>query len=254
MTNMNDTLSKAKIKLLQSLQQKKHRLEEQLFVVEGEKTIDEVLRQSHFELNSLYVTKDWIENNPALVAQYKTKITTITPIELKKISSLSTPNQVLAVLKIPSHIALFDNIQTSLSLVLENMQDPGNMGTIIRIADWFGISNIFCSKGCVDIYNPKVLQASMGSFLRVNVHYTDLENLFSEHSNLPIYGAVLGGDNLFKTNVGKKGFLLIGNEGNGLSEEILKFVNHKITIPKFGGAESLNAAVATGILCAFFSQ
>lgn len=251
---MNDALSKAKIKFIQSLQQKKYRSEEQKFIVEGEKMIDEVLHQFYFELHTLYATKDWVENNSSLAAQYKTKTTIITPIELKKISSLSTPNQVLAILEIPKNILAADQVASSLNLVLENMQDPGNMGTIIRIADWFGISTIFCSKGCVDVYNSKVLQASMGSFLRVKIHYTDLENLFTQYPALPVYGAVLGGDNLFESKLQKNGFLLIGNEGNGLSDAIQQFVTKKITIPKIGRAESLNAAIATGILCAFFSK
>lgn len=246
-------LSKAKIKYLQSLQQKKQRIKENVFLVEGEKIVDEVLRQQLFKVHSIYATEEWINKNAAILTPYETSLTITSPNGLKKISSLKTPNSVLAVLEMPNYTPLVDKIQTSLNLVLENIQDPGNMGTIIRIADWFGIPHIFCSKGCVDIYNSKVVQASMGGFLRVQVHYLDLENLFQEHPTLPVYGAVLGGENAFKHPLNKPSFLLIGNEGKGLSDSIQNQITHKITIPKMGGAESLNAGVATGILCALFS-
>lgn len=246
-------LSKAKIKYLQSLQQKKQRIKENVFLVEGEKIVDEVLRQQLFKVHSIYATEEWINKNAAILTPYETSLTITSPNGLKKISSLKTPNSVLAVLEMPNYTPLVDKIQTSLNLVLQNIQDPGNMGTIIRIADWFGIPHIFCSKGCVDIYNSKVVQASMGGFLRVQVHYLDLENLFQEHPTLPVYGAVLGGENAFKQPLNKPSFLLIGNEGKGLSDSIQNQITHKITIPKMGGAESLNAGVATGILCALFS-
>lgn len=246
-------LSKAKIKYLHSLQQKKYRLREQAFLVEGEKMIDEILRQNIFNVHSIYATEAWISQNSPILTPYKACLTSTSANELKKISSLKTPNSVIAVLEIPNYTSFEDKIQTSLNLVLENIQDPGNMGTIIRIADWFGIPNIFCSKGCVDIYNSKVIQASMGGFLRVKIHYTDLAPLFQEHPELPIYGAVLGGDNVFKESLKRPSFLLIGNEGKGLSQNIQSLITHKITIPKMGGAESLNAGVATGILCALFS-
>lgn len=245
-------LSKAKIKLLQTLQQKKHRSKENLFLVEGEKMIGEVLNQELFNLHSIYATEDWIGRNNTIYSQNKGIITIVNYNELKKISFLKTPNLVIAVLEMPNYTPLAHKIQTSLNLVLENIQDPGNMGTILRIADWFGIPHIFCSKGCVDIYNPKVIQASMGSFLRVKVQYTKLETLLKEHHTLPVYGAVLGGQNVYKTPLQAPAFLLIGNEGKGLSQQIKPFLSHKITIPKFGHAESLNAGVATGILCALF--
>lgn len=246
-------LSKAKIKYLQALQQKKYRAKEQAFLVEGEKIVEEVLQQDLFKVHSIYATEDWINKNKSLLAPYSTILNHIKQQELKKISCLKTPNSVVAVLELSKYTPLVHKIQTSLNLVLENIQDPGNMGTIIRIADWFGIPHIFCSKGCVDVYNPKVIQASMGGFLRVQVHYTNLEELLQEHAQLPIYGAVLGGDNVFKTKLQQPSFLLIGNEGKGLSTTLQQHLSHKITIPKLGGAESLNAGVATGILCALFS-
>jgi len=247
-------LSKAKIKYINSLQQKKYRQKEQLFIVEGEKIIAEVLSQDVFKVHSIYATDIWLNKNMTFAAQYTGILTTISVAELKKISTLKTPNQVLVLLEIPKGNISSNNPDQSFNLVLENIQDPGNMGTIIRIADWFGVENIFCSKGCVDCYNPKVIQATMGSFLRVPIQYTDLEVLFQKHTELPIYGAVLGGTNLQQSRLKTPSFLLIGNEGKGLSEATQQLITEGITIPKFGGAESLNAAVATGILCAAFRQ
>jgi TrmH family RNA methyltransferase len=247
-------LSKANIKYLVSLQQKKIRLKEKAFLVEGEKIAEEVFRQDTFNVHSIYATQAWIDKNSTLASKYNATLTAINQVELKKVSSLKTPNQILIVLNLPNYTPLEENIQESLHLVLENIQDPGNMGTIIRIADWFGICTIFCSKGCVDVYNSKVVQASMGSFLRVKVRYTNLEELFEEHPELPVYGAVLGGNNAFQADLQQPSFLLIGNEGKGLSADIQKYITSKITIPRFGQAESLNAAVATGILCAFFQR
>ncbi len=247
-------LSKAKIKQLCSLQQKKFRLKSNLFIVEGEKMAKEVLQQALSNIEHIYATAQWIDNNSILAAQYKPIITIITVSELKKISSLKTPNHILIVLPIPTAIVENLSLQDSLCLALENIQDPGNMGTIIRIADWFGIEHLFCSVGCVDVYNPKVIQATMGGFLRIKIHYTDLGVLFKKYPSMAVYGAVLGGQNVFKTTLEKKGFLLIGNEGRGISEELQKQISAPITIPKYGQAESLNAAVATGILCALFQQ
>lgn len=247
-------LSIAKTKYIISLQQKKQRIQEEVFVVEGEKIISELLLQDLFKVISIYATEDWVNKNQPLTSKYSGILTTISPIELKKISSLQTPNSVLALVHFPQYSISSQKVEKSLNLVLENIQDPGNMGTIIRIADWFGISNIFCSKGCVDVYNPKVLQATMGSFLRVQVHYTDLPQLFQQYPQLPVYGAILAGKNVFQTDLKIPSFLLIGNEGHGLSLELQAVITQGITIPQFGQAESLNAAVATGILCAQFCK
>ncbi|BDS12297.1 TrmH family RNA methyltransferase [Aureispira anguillae] len=246
-------LSKAKIKYLQALHQKKYRLKEEAFLVEGEKIIAEVLKQDIFNVHSIYATEAWVNKNKSFLSQYNSILSVVSSHELKKISALKTPNSVVAVVRIPNYTPLVQKIQTSLNLVLENIQDPGNMGTIIRIADWFGIPHIFCSKGCVDCYNPKVVQASMGGFLRVQIHYTNLETLLDKHPQLPVYGAVLGGNNVFEESLKQPAFLLIGNEGKGLSDPIKNHLSHRITIPRLGGAESLNAGVATGILCALFN-
>ncbi len=247
-------LSKNKIKYLLSLQLKKNRLKERSFLVEGEKIATEVLTQKRYKIKAIYALSDWLEDFAPLLAQYKPIITVVTTVELKKISSLKSPNRVLIELEAPTDEQPSYAIQNSLSLVLENIQDPGNLGTIIRIADWFGISTIFCSIGCVDVYNSKTLQASMGGFLRVSVVYTQLPELLQQYPQLPVYGAILQGENVFQTPLQATGFLLIGNEGKGLSEHLQTLITHPVTIPKYGGAESLNAAVATGILCALFRQ
>lgn len=246
-------ISKAKIKYLTSLHHKKQRQKEQLFVAEGPKIIAEVLQQSKFQLRHLYASKLWIDKNDLIYNKYYSLTTLIEPNELKKISSLKNPKEVFAVLQIPNQTSDL-SLQSDIALALENIQDPGNMGTILRIADWFGIKTIFCSEGCVDIYNNKVIQASMGSFLRVQVAYSPLETVFEKNPSIPVYGAVLGGDNLFETALKKPAILLIGNEGKGISRPIQQQINHRLTIPKIGAAESLNAAVATGIICAIFRQ
>ncbi len=247
-------LSKAKIKYIQSLHQKKNRQKERVFIAEGVKIVEEILNQNQFKVHSLLATESWINKSITISNKYKGKLTRIHSKELKKISTLKNPKEILALVEFSNTSAAPSVTETSLNLVLENIQDPGNMGTIIRIADWFGIANIFCSEGCVDVYNSKVIQATMGSFLRVTVNYTNLEQLFKSHSKIPVYGAVLGGMDIYKTELTEPGFLLIGNEGKGLSHPIQKYISKKITIPKQGAAESLNAAVATGILCSCFKR
>lgn len=247
-------LSKAKIKYVQRIAQKKQRYREQAFVVEGEKMVSELLHQQHLPLRALFVTETWLERYSREATAFQSITTVVTTRELQQLSFLTTPNQALAVVEMPKYTPLDNNIQTTLHLALENIQDPGNLGTILRIADWFGLPALFCSKGCVDVYNPKVIQASMGSFMRVPVYYVDLPTLFEQHANVPVYGAVLGGENAYQADLQRSAFLLIGNEGKGLSKEIQQHIHHRLTIPKEGGAESLNAGVATGILCALFAR
>jgi TrmH family RNA methyltransferase len=246
-------ISKAKIKYLTSLSHKKHHQKEQLFVAEGPKIVSEVLQQSKFQVKHLYASKLWIDKNIPIYNKYYSLTTLIEPNELKKISSLKNPKEVFAVLQMPSQTSEL-SLQSDIALALENIQDPGNMGTILRIADWFGIKSIFCSEACVDLYNSKVIQASMGSFLRVQVQYSPLETVFEQHPSIPVYGAVLGGESLFETALKKPAIVLIGNEGKGISHPLQQQINHRLTIPKTGAAESLNAAVATGIICAMFRQ
>lgn len=248
------SLSKNKAKHLQALQQKKYRQKQQSFVVEGEKIAKEVLLQQKYKIRAIYAIPSWIDSYQPILTSYSTKLTPVDEKELKKISSLKTPNKVLLELEMPNFTPLTSSIQNSLSLVLENIQDPGNLGTIIRIADWFGIQHIFCSVGCVDVYNPKVIQATMGGFLRVPIFYEKIEVLLEQYPNLPVYGAILNGQNVFESELKSQGFLLIGNEGKGLTDAIQSKITNPITIPKYGQAESLNAAVATGILCALFKK
>lgn len=170
--------------------------------------------------------------------------------DIEKISTLKTPQEVIGLVKIPLWPTLnYDSLKHRFSLVLDNVQDPGNMGTIIRTADWFGIADIICSEDTVDVYNPKVVQATMGSLARVNVHYTNLEQVLPQ-IKLPLFGAMLDGENMYNTNFGDEGLLVMGNEGNGISPAIERLINTKITIPRAGKAESLNVAIATAILCA----
>ncbi|MGB0863728.1 MAG: TrmH family RNA methyltransferase [Saprospiraceae bacterium] len=247
-------LSKSNIKYINSLKAKKFRQKYHKFIAEGDKIVKEMLENPQISFEKIFCTEKWAATQADLLRAHSPKVRFVTDNELNKISSLQTPNQVLVIAEQLNNSVEATKIENGLSLVLETMQDPGNMGTILRIADWFGIEQVFCSKDCVDIYNSKVVQASMGAFLRVNVQYLDLEELFKRHSTLPVYGAMLGGDNIFEMELAQKGFIVIGNEGRGISDKIANLLTHKIEIPKYGGAESLNAAVATGIICSIFKK
>nr|WP_315251769.1 RNA methyltransferase [uncultured Flavobacterium sp.] len=239
-------LSKNQIKLISSLHQKKYRFANQLFFAEGVKVIQELVK-SNFELEHLYTTKDDFKE----IAP--NKITLITENELNKISALTTPNTCLAVFKIPLESKI---IESGLILALDSVRDPGNMGTILRLCDWFGIAQLVCSKETVDIYNPKVVQATMGSITRVNVNYVDLVP-FLEKTELPIFGTFMDSDNIYKTDLPQEGIIVMGNEANGISESIEKLVTKRITIPRFGElqiTESLNVANATAIVLSEFRR
>ncbi|MCX7547982.1 RNA methyltransferase [Xanthomarina sp. F1114] len=237
-------LSKNQIKSISSLKQKKYRLQQGLFVAEGVKTINELIG-SHFKLKQLYTTESFkIDANLE---------TLISENELKKISFLSTPNTALAVFYIPE-IKTVNN--DNLIVALDNVRDPGNLGTIIRLCDWFGITDLICNLETVDCFNPKVVQATMGSITRVNITYLDLTE-FLEQSNLEIFGAFMDGENIYEKNLPKKGILVLGNEANGVSEENEKLISTKISIPRFGqlqATESLNVATATAILLSEFRR
>jgi len=213
----------------------------------------EILTGSQFKIHSIYAVQGWLNEHAPLLTRHRNNITEIDERELKTISSLTTPNRVLCVLEIPNAKLNDKHIAQSLSLVLDNIQDPGNMGSILRTADWFGIQHVFCLQ-CVDVYNPKVVQATMGAFLRVTVVQTDAETLFERWRGLPVYGTFLDGENMYETQLTQNGFIVIGNEGRGIRPEIEPFIAHKIKIPAYGKAESLNAAVATGIVCAAFRR
>ena len=244
-------LSKSQISLLKSLQQKKFRAEHGAFLVEGHKSVNEFI-DSDYQVDTIYHTYNFDPN--LLKLSRKMNFQGISLNDLEKISSLKTPQDVVAQVKIPEWPALNNSIlNKKFSIVLDGIQDPGNMGTIIRTADWFGIKDIICSGDTVDVYNPKVVQATMGSLSRINVHYTDLA-AFLTKINLPIFGALLDGSNIFTTDFGSEGLIVMGNEGNGLRPEIKERIQKAVTIPRTGMAESLNVGVATAIFCAEISR
>lgn len=243
-------LSKNNIKYINALQKKKFRQKYNNFSVEGDKMALEILNNSHFKIHSIYAVADWLTENAPLLARHQDKITEVSERELKSISNLTTPNCVLCIVEIPNAKLGDTRIANNLSLVLDNIQDPGNMGSILRTADWFGIEHVFCLD-CVDIYNPKVVQATMGAFLRVRVIPTDT-TIFERWHKLPVYGTFLDGEHIYDTDLEQKGFIVIGNEGRGIRPHIIPFINHKIKIPAYGKAESLNVAVATGVVCSVF--
>lgn len=236
-------LSKSQISLIKSLQQKKFRREHRLFVAEGYKSIVEYIT-SPYLIKTLFCT-------PAIAAKLPKKLNfqEITVAELEKITGLTTPQDAIALIQIPDHLLLNTHqLKQKFTLVLDGVQDPGNLGTIIRTADWFGIENIICSPDTVDVYNPKVVQATMGSLARIRVHYAELAAYLAK-LELPVYGALLDGDNIYTTDFGQEGLIVMGNEGNGIRPEVEQIISHRITIPRTGGAESLNVGIATALFC-----
>jgi RNA methyltransferase, TrmH family len=235
-------LIKSQVKYIQSLSHKKLRDSEGVFVAEGPKLINELL-SARLPLLELFAVKEWIEMQKPLPAA----VTEISQGELERISQLQTPNQVLGIFKKPNFSAN-KPLRNTISIMLDTIQDPGNLGTIIRCADWFGISQVFCSADCADAWNSKVVQATMGSIARVQVAYGSLEQWLEQEPGLPTYAAVLEGTDLRKQLHIKEGIIIIGNESKGISDAILARCSNRITIPRHGQAESLNAAVATGII------
>ncbi|MDR6301288.1 TrmH family RNA methyltransferase [Mesonia maritima] len=214
-------------------------------MAEGIKVIKELLK-SDFELEMIFSEVD-------MFFTAKDKLEIISPEILKKISNLSTPQTALALFKIPQHTISAD---LDFAVALDGIRDPGNLGTIIRLCDWFGVSHLICSQDTVDCYNPKVVQATMGSIARVNIIYTDLKT-FIEKSNLPVYGAFMNGENIYKKSFSPKGIVVLGNEANGISSAIERLISQKISIPQFGEnqkTESLNVATATAILLSEFKR
>lgn len=238
-------LSKSQAKYIQTLHHKKFRDQELAFIAEGEKVVMELLSSS-FTCTLVVALNEWWQLNEGLVRKrYSGPIAEALPHELEKISALATPNQVLAVFDIPK--AKEPLVSSGWTLVLDAIRDPGNMGTIIRIADWYGIPTLICSEDCADIYNPKVVQSTMGSLPRVQVWCTDLPMWLTKQTSRK-YAAVLEGKPIQQLHGVAPGILVIGNESHGIREEVLAACNEKITIPRLGKAESLNAAVATGII------
>lgn len=244
-------LSKSQISFLKSLQQKKIRKAHGVFLAEGIKSITEFVK-SDYKIETIYHTP--VFSPKLLNLSQKINFEEVSATDLAKFSSLTTPQEVIALIKIPAWPALETKIlQQSFSIVLDGIQDPGNLGTIIRTADWFGIKNIICSEDTVDAYNAKVVQATMGSLARIHVHYVNLIDLL-KHTNLPVFGALLNGENIYKTDFGTQGLIVMGNEGNGIRPEIQALIQKPVTIPLLGKAESLNVAIATAVFCSEISR
>lgn len=239
-------ITKLQVKYIQSLGQKKFRDEEAVFIAEGPKIINELLCAPGLIPLILYATKEWIERNSTTIETGSAQLVEIKEQELERISFLQTPNEVMGIFKKPVYAKPV--FAGAVSLMLDGIQDPGNLGTIIRIADWFGISNIICSHDCADAYAPKVVQSTMGSIARVNVLYTGLVEWVQREGSLPLYAATLDGQSLNELQPVKEGIIVTGNESKGISPALLELCRHRVTIPRLGHAESLNAAVATGII------
>ncbi|HKI87576.1 MAG TPA: RNA methyltransferase [Draconibacterium sp.] len=249
-------IGKNTTKRIKSLALKKYRQKEELFLVEGDKNVLEVLH-STYQVEQLLATENFLSKNSNLTKHAK-QITEVTVDEIKKVSLLKNPQNSLAICALPVEIPLPEKLEKDLSLYLDGIQDPGNLGTLIRICDWFGISQLFCSPDTANLYNPKVIQSSMGSFCRVQVWYSPFETLLSvtQRQGTPVFGTFLNGKSIYTEKLPSQALLVVGNEGNGIRESVGKKIENKITIPRFtqkyNGAESLNAAVATGIICAEF--
>jgi len=250
-------IGKNKIKLIKSLSLKKYRLKYGLFLVEGDKNVREVLI-SDYQVNELYATKNFLESDEKII-RHALKINKVNISEIKKASLLVQPQHALAICSIPVSENRIPYLK-ELSVFLDGIQDPGNMGTIIRICDWFGIEELICSPGTADIYNPKVIQASMGSFCRVRISYMPFDKIacLAKELQIPVYGTYTQGLNIYKEILPDKALVVLGNEGSGISKKVSQMIEYKIKIPSFGkkeeSAESLNVAVATGIVCSAFRR
>ena len=240
------SISKSQLKIITSLSQKKYRQKHQLFIAEGLKVVNELLNSS-FKVDTLFATDDF-QTDISL-----DKIIRISDKDLQKISTLKSPNKVLGLFVIPDEKPLQKN---GLTIVLDTINDPGNLGTIIRLCDWFGVSQLLCSAETVDCYNQKVVQASMGSLTRISIKYIDIE-IYLKETNLPTFIADMDGENVYKTALPKEAILIMGNEANGVSDKIKTLIKNKISIPRFGEnqeTESLNVATATAILLSEFKR
>lgn len=238
-------ISKNQIKYVRQLELKKHRKQDGVFVAEGPKVVGDLLRAG-FKVRQTFATTDW--NHEGQEAQI------VTNDELRKISFLQHPQQVLAIFEQPCACSPAASSRSPLSLALDGVQDPGNLGTIIRIADWFNITTIYCSEDTADAWNPKVVQATMGSIARVNIVYTDLKALLQK-TEVPVYGTLLDGENIYEQPLSQEGIIVMGNEGNGISAPIRPLVSRRLLIPQFHeGPESLNVAIATAITCSEFRR
>ncbi|MBQ9101389.1 MAG: RNA methyltransferase [Paludibacteraceae bacterium] len=248
-----EKLSKNKLRLLLSFTKKKARDEQNLFLAEGNKLVRDLL--PYFHCKTIVGTVDFFEKEEI---RLESDCYIATKEELERLSLTRSPQSVWALFERKEHNLNLSELKEKLSLALDGVQDPGNLGTIIRIADWFGIENIICSSNCVDLYNPKVVQATMGAIARVKIHYTDLVKLMDSVGDLPIYGTFLEGDIIYETPLSSNGIIVMGNEGNGISEEVKQRITQKLFIPNYPSnrktSESLNVAVATSIVCSEFRR
>ena len=251
-------ISKNQIKTIRSLENKKGRTKEKAFVAEGPKVVADLAEFSRPRL--VVATTEWMERNLEFTARLGCNCIDVTEEELRKVSFLQHPQQVLAVFPIENQGKdEVPSVEKELYIALDGVQDPGNLGTIIRIADWFGISRIFCSRDTADVYNPKVIQATMGSVARVKVEYVDLVNMIKTlPSSMPVFGTFLEGENIYEKNLPQHGIIVMGNEGKGISADIEALVTEKLLIPNFPEgrrtADSLNVAIATAITCSEFRR
>ncbi|MBQ0046359.1 MAG: RNA methyltransferase [Prevotellaceae bacterium] len=249
-------ISKNRIKYIHSLEMKKHRKADGVFVAEGHKLVGDLLGK--FQCNYIAATEDWIESHRSLLGSAEIDI--VTPDELRRASFQETPQQVLAIFKQPVYsVNPVEVASSELVLALDDVQNPGNLGTIVRLADWFGINHIFCSLGCADIYNPKTVQATMGGIAHVQLHYVDLPSMLSSlPKETPVYGTFLDGDNFYKKELTQTGVIVMGNEGKGVSDAVSKLVTQRLYIPNYPEgtetSESLNVAIATAIICSEFRR
>ncbi|MGV3703813.1 MAG: TrmH family RNA methyltransferase [Arcticibacter sp.] len=239
-------LSKSQISFVNALHLKKNRKDRGLFLVEGIKSITEFIH-SKYQVDSIFCCEASLQKFSSI--SQDVKLVEISEADLKKISTLTTPQDALAIIRIPEKTPLrSESFLNKFTLLLDGIQDPGNLGTIIRTADWFGFSEIVCSEDTVEAYNPKVVQASMGSLSRMSVYYTDLP-AFIKDVQIPVYGALLEGVSIYETAFEHPGLVVLGNEGKGISQNVIQLISNRITIPRFGGAESLNVAVSASIIC-----
>ena len=239
-------LTKNEVKDIQSLYQKKYRDSDKLFIAEGPKLSEELLKRKEL-IKRVYATESWLKKNDV----QNISVVEVSDSELSRISNLHTPNEVLIIAK-QKEVIEEPFLQGQIIIVLDGIQDPGNVGTIFRIADWFGVQQIICTPDTADIYNPKVVQSSMGSVIRIQSWYKEVNEM--KLNSIPVYGAVLNGKNIYSYPKPSEGFLIIGNESKGIRDSLLHAVTNKVTIPKIGNAESLNAAVATGIILGWFAN
>lgn len=246
-------LSKNKIKFIRSLELKKFRKENGMFLAEGNKLVSDLA--PHFRCSILVGTDEWLSSNKNIHAD---EIICAGKEELSRASLLKSPQDVLAVFEIPHYPLSVDCPREELCIALDDIQDPGNLGTIIRIADWFGIHNIYCSHGTADAFSPKTVQATMGALARVRLHYCDIKELIYKLNDVPVFGTFLDGENIYGNSLSSNGLIVMGNEGNGISKEVSALINRRILIPNYPQGnettDSLNVAVATAIVCSEFRR